>query len=71
MKKVFKSVIDSKNGRIWINDPLKGEKLILVAEITKDRELYMEMLSYITKIRDNPEFLAQMIRELDKSNEAE
>lgn len=71
MKKVFKSVIDSKNGRIWINNPSKGEKLILVADITKDRELYMEMLSYITKLRDSPEFLAQITRELDKPNEAE
>lgn len=58
----FFSVVDSKNGKVWINDP-RSDKVELVADIKLDINHYLKWVDIIGKIRDSsPKQIANMVK---------
>ena len=57
---IFFSVVDSKRGKVWINDP-RSDKVKLTASIEKDIDHYFKWIDVIEQIRNStPEQVAKI-----------
>jgi len=50
---MFRTVIDSKNGKVWANHPL-DQRMILVADIEQNADEYLNWSKMMGKIRTAP-----------------
>jgi hypothetical protein len=50
---MFRTVIDSKNGKVWANHPL-DQRMILVADIEEDANDYLKWNEMMGQIRRAP-----------------
>ena len=50
---MFRTVIDSKNGKVWANHPL-DQRMILVADIEENADDYLNWSQMMGKIRTAP-----------------
>jgi len=50
---MFRTVIDSKNGKVWANHPL-DQRMILVADVEEDADDYLKWSEMMGKIRNAP-----------------
>ena len=50
---MFRTVIDSKNGKVWANHPL-DQRMILVADVEEDADDYLKWSKMMGQIRNAP-----------------
>ena len=50
---MFRTVIDSKNGKVWANHPL-DQRMILVADVEEDADDYLNWSEMMGQMRNAP-----------------
>ena len=62
-------MVDSKRGKVWINDPRSGE-VKLIANIKDDIDYYFKWVDVIEQIRSStPEQIAHVVQIVEKEAE--